>query len=193
MVLHIVRHGRTTANASGLLLGRADPALDDVGRAQAATIAAAIAAPARIISSPLARCVETAEAFDQTVEIDERLIELDYGQFDLTPVADVSTETWAAWRSNPDFRPPDGETLGELATRVGQALDDLWSDAIKGDGDTVVVIHVSPVKAALAWALGVSIEVSWHSFVSQASISRIGRGAGDTPSLHLFNSTAHLT
>ncbi|MDH3303362.1 MAG: phosphoglycerate mutase family protein, partial [Acidimicrobiia bacterium] len=44
MTLHVVRHGRTEANASGLLLGRADPMLDDVGRRQAAAIGRALPA-----------------------------------------------------------------------------------------------------------------------------------------------------
>ncbi len=83
-----------------------------------------------------------------------------------------------------------GESFNELGARVSAVLDDLAVDAV--DGHVVAVTHVSPVKAALAWALGVGIEVSWRSFVAQASITKIGitdRG----PSLHSFNSEAHLT
>ena len=59
-MLIVARHGRTAANAAGELLGRRDPALDDVGRAQAAAIATVVPAGARVISSPLTRCVQTA-------------------------------------------------------------------------------------------------------------------------------------
>src|SRR5690554_322266 len=104
-MLIVVRHGQTDNNARGLLLGRSDPGLDDTGRAQASAVAAALAtrsADARVIASPLTRTRETAAiiARDETVEIDERWIELDYGTAEGTPVLDVPAETWARWRSD---------------------------------------------------------------------------------------------
>ena len=63
-MLHIVRHGRTDHNASGLLLGRIDPPLDALGQQQAAALASAIGPVDRVISSPLLRTRETASAFD---------------------------------------------------------------------------------------------------------------------------------
>ena len=193
MTLYVCRHGRTEANASGLLLGRADPDLDGLGRLQAGAIAEAIGAGGgdveRVVSSPLARCRQTAEALGLPVEVDERLVELDYGDYDLIPLRDIPAEVWQRWRADPHFRPPGGETLAELAERVGGALDDLQD--VAATADVVVVTHVSPIKAALAWALGVSIGVSWRSFVAQASITEIGL-APTGPSLRLFNGTAHL-
>jgi broad specificity phosphatase PhoE len=189
MTLFVVRHGRTEANASGLLLGRADPGLDPIGRRQAAAIASVLPAGARVVSSPLRRCRETAAALGGDPEIDPRLIELDYGELDLVPLSEIPDELWTAWRADPAFRPPGGETLEELARRVGDALDALAAEAARGD--VVVVTHVSPVKAALAWALGVGVEVSWRSFVAQASITRIGMNPRG-PSLLSFNSEAHL-
>lgn len=189
MTLHVVRHGRTEANASGLLLGRANPELDEIGRRQAEQIAAALPSVARVVSSPLLRTSQTADAIDPDHETDERLLELDYGAFDLTPVKDVPAEVWAAWRSDADFAPPGGESHRALARRISSVMSDLASDAL--DGDVIVVTHVSPIKATLAWALGVGIEVSWRSFVAQASITRIGitdRG----PSLRSFNEIHHL-
>ena len=195
MALYVVRHGRTEANASGLLLGRADPALDATGRQQAMAMGRVLPVNASIVTSPLQRCRETAEllggsARAANVQIDERLLELDYGDLDLMPLRDVPGETWKAWRADPDFRPPNGETLSELAVRVGDCLADLWPEAAAGE--VVVVTHVSPIKAAVAWALGVSIDISWRCFVSQASITKIGSGATG-PSLHWFNATDHLT
>lgn len=194
MTLFVVRHGRTEANAGGLLLGRADPELDETGRRQADEIADALPSGAQVVSSPLRRCHETATAIAERSEVsvvtDDRLLELDYGEFDLRPLAAIPAETWAQWRADPDFRPPGGETLRELAERVGDALDDLSSAAT--DGDVVAVTHVSPIKAALAWALGVGVEVSWRSFVAQASVTRIAVGERG-PSLHNFNDVSHLS
>ena len=57
------------------------------------------------------------------------------------------------------------------------------------DHDVAVVTHVSPIKAAVAWALGAGIEIAWRSHLSPASVSRIDiRRNG--PVLTAFNETA---
>lgn len=71
-MLIIARHGRTPANAAGELLGRRDPELDDLGRDQAVAIAMAVPSGARVISSPLLRCRQTADAIDVEHETDRR-------------------------------------------------------------------------------------------------------------------------
>ncbi len=189
-MLIIVRHGRTAANAQGLLLGRGDPPLDDEGRAQA-TALGRVLQPDRVVSSPLRRARETAAALglEVEVEVDERWIELDYGDMEGTPTAEVPVETWAEWRADVCYHPEGGESLLELSERVGRACEDLVADA--RTRDVVVVTHVSPVKAAVAWALGVGCEVSWRTFVGPASISRIAIGPWG-PSLHSFNESSHL-
>lgn len=193
----VVRHGRTAANAGGLLLGRADPPLDDEGERQAGALAAACGDLdiARIVSSPLDRCRRTAETIAAAatgpvgVAIDERWIELDYGELDGRPLQEVPAETWAAWRSDVTWRPPGGESIASLGARVRAACDDLAEVAL--ERDVVVVSHVSPIKAAVAWALGVGDEVAWRMWVAPASISRIGV-AGRGPSLRAFNELSHL-
>ncbi len=185
----VCRHGRTAHNAAARLLGRLDVPLDDVGRAQARALAAAVGPVDRVVSSPLLRTRETAAAFDAPVEVDERWIELDYGELDGTPLAEVPAELWAAWRADPSFRPVGGETLAELGVRVRAALDDLVAAAT--DSTVVVVTHVSPIKASVAWALGVGDEVTWRMFIGQASITRIGVGSRG-PVLQSCNEVAHL-
>jgi broad specificity phosphatase PhoE len=188
-MLVVVRHGQTDANARGLLLGRADPPLSELGRRQAAALASMVPEAARVVASPLTRTVETAEAFGRVVHIDERWIELDYGTYDGQPVADVPSEVWRAWRADPHFVPGGGESLAALGVRVRAACDDLLEEA--RDGDVIVVSHVSPIKAALAWALAVGDEVAWRMFVQIASIARVGIGPWG-PSLHSFNETPRV-
>lgn len=85
--IFLVRHGRTVLNADGRLRGRMDPDLDDVGRAQASAAAVALGPfrHARVVSSPLLRARNTATAIASTVEpprgveVDERLVDRDYG------------------------------------------------------------------------------------------------------------------
>lgn len=193
-MLIIIRHGRTAANAAGLLQGRVDNVLDELGRRQADEIAAAVGEVDAIVSSPLARAVETAGPLAARsgvgIEIDERWIELDYGQWEARPVADVPAATWDRWRTDPHFRPPGGESLFELNERVSQACEDLLERA--RHGTVAVATHVSPIKAAVAWALGVHDEISWRMRVDQAQISRVAV-RGDRPSLVSFNDVAHLS
>jgi len=202
-MLILVRHGRTAANASGLLLGRLDPELDELGVQQAEAVAAALAdghpvhdgigGIGRIVASPLSRTRATAEAIGRrcgvAVELDDQWLELDYGDFDGLPLADVPSSIWKSWRVDSSFAPPNGESIAALGVRVRRALDALAAAA--HDENIVVVSHVSPIKAAVAWALDVGDEVAWRMFLAPASITRVAvseRGA----SLTLFNDTSHL-
>ncbi len=89
--LVLVRHGRTAANAAGLLLGRLDLDLDPVGERQAVALADAVRATsepiAAVVASPLRRTVRTAEALVMDVTVDERFVEVDYGDWDGRPLA----------------------------------------------------------------------------------------------------------
>ena len=179
--LTLLRHGRTVANASGLLQGRVDNPLDEVGERQAVAAARALADVDRVIASPLQRAQQTAAEFGTDVETDERWIELDYGEWDGRPMRDVPPDTWARWRTDLSLRPPGGETLEELGARVRAALAELAADAT---GHIVVVSHVSPIKAAVAWGLGVGDEVSWRTRLTTGSYSQLDLGG---PSLTAFN------
>ena len=180
----VVRHGRTVSNASGLLLGRADPPLDELGEAQAAALAASIPGVDVVVCSPLARTRQTAAAFGVEPVIDERLIELDYGEWDGRPLAEVTAEEWNEWRASIDFAPPGGESHASLGRRVREACEE-WSDRARTE-QVVFVTHVSPIKACVGWALGVGDAVTWRMFVAPGSITRIAVGPAG-PSLHGFN------
>lgn len=195
-MLILARHGRTSANAQRLLLGRMDLPLDEVGLHQAAAVGGALATlePVRVIASPLGRAIETARAIAQAcgvsdVETDERWIEVDYGDFDGEPLADVPGEVWQHWRSDSAWTPPNGESLADVGVRVRAACEELVAAA--SQSDVVVVSHVSPIKAAVAWAVGTGDQAAWRLFCDVASISRI-RTTGDQPTLVSWNETAHL-
>ncbi|MCH7788049.1 MAG: histidine phosphatase family protein [Acidobacteria bacterium] len=192
-MLIVARHGRTESNALGLLLGHADPPLDALGRVQAQAIGAAVGRVDRVISSPLVRARLTAEMAAggaENIEIDERLIELDYGEIDQKPMAELDAGFWVQWRANIDFAPPGGESLSSLGKRVRSFFDDLSRETSPSD-DVLVVTHVSPIKAVMAWTLGVGDEVGWRCFVQPAALMRIALD-GSQPSLRSFNETAHL-
>jgi broad specificity phosphatase PhoE len=191
-VLILVRHGESTANAEGRLLGRLDAPLTDRGLAQARAVAEVLSGVTRVISSPLARARDTAGALATglPVEVDERWIEVDYGAYDGSLLGDVPAEVWQRWRSDPDFRPPGGESLAEAGARVRQACEELLAPggAARGDGNVVVVSHVSPIKAAACWALGLGDEGAWRLYLANASVTEIAWGPGG-PVLRSFNHT----
>lgn len=189
-MLILVRHGRTAANASGLLLGRRlDPGLDDLGRGQAGAVARAVAGAGRVVSSPLRRARETAAALGRPFSIDERWTEVDYGTLDGTPLAEIAPELWARWRGDLDHAPEGGESLRALGARVRAACEELAAEA--ADHDVVVVSHVSPIKAAVAWALAVDDGVAWRMWCAPGSITRIATGPRGA-SLHGYNDVGHL-
>jgi probable phosphoglycerate mutase len=163
--------------------------LDELGRSQARAVVEAVGPVDRVVSSPLARARQTASELGLDVEVDDRWSELDYGEWDGRPVADVPAEVWQRWRADLDFAPPGGESLRALGARVRDACRELAASAV---GRTVVVVtHVSPVKAAVAWALGAGDDMSWRCFVAPGSVTRISVGR-DGPTLVTFNEVAHL-
>jgi broad specificity phosphatase PhoE len=171
-MLILVRHGQTAENARGLLLGRQDPPLSEVGQRQAEALARLVPPGARVISSPLRRARQTADAFGRPTVVDERWIELDYGAVDGSPPDELSEDTWRRWRADPAFvLPGGGESLNTVRARVHAACEDLACDAT--EREVVVVTHVSPIKAAIAWALGVGVEIAWRMYVLDGSVARI--------------------
>ncbi|HUC03931.1 MAG TPA: histidine phosphatase family protein [Acidimicrobiales bacterium] len=192
-MLILVRHGESDANARGLLLGRTDATLTERGRIQAAAARALVAEPVReLVSSPLGRARDTAAllGLDLPVRVDERWIEVDYGAYECQPLGDVPADVWTQWRADPTFRPPQGETLAEVYSRVSAACEELFATEGGGarspDGDVVVVSHVTPIKAAVAWALGADASLSWRLYLATASVTCIGWGRG-CPVLRAFN------
>ena len=149
-----------------------------------------LSASHRVISSPLQRCRQTADAIGAPVEVDDRWIELDYGEFDGQPMGAIGREVWDRWRADPRHVPAGGESLAD-AVRTGAARPARNWRPTPPERDVVVVSHVSPIKAAVAWALGAGVEIAWRSHLDPASISRITIGANG-PVLRSFNETFHL-
>jgi broad specificity phosphatase PhoE len=192
-MLILIRHGESVANAQGLLLGRADAALTPKGIVQAATVAQLLRDPVlELRSSPLSRARDTAAllAVDLPIEVDERWVEVDYGEYDGQLLSDVPADIWQQWQRDPGFHPPGGESLAEVDARVARACDELFSTNGLGarapGGDVIVVSHVTPIKAAVAWALDMDAALSWRLHLQTASVTRIGWGNAH-PILHGFN------
>lgn len=189
-MLILVRHGRTPANAAGLLQGRLNQSLDEVGRLQAERVASAVRSSVtsvdKVIASPLMRAQQTAAAFGLPVDTDDRWLEISYGVYEGVAMSQVPRDVWNSWRHDPYFEPEGGESMWAMDQRVRAACQDLMDEA--KEANVVVVSHVSPMKSAVAWALGTDLGISWRTHLAQAAVCRIEvRDSG--PVLLSFNET----
>ena len=126
--LLLARHGQTADNADGLILGRRDPPLSELGLAQARALAAAAqdAAIAAVWTSPMRRAAATAEIVSEAtgapVSVLADLAESDRGHWEGRPVAELrhtEPEQFAAFEAAADgFAFPGGESIADQVTRT---------------------------------------------------------------------------
>jgi probable phosphoglycerate mutase len=152
----LIRHGRTAWNEQGRMQGRTDLPLSSTGRAAVSSWQLPPAwQQAHWLSSPLRRATETAALLTrQPVEIEPRLIEMDWGGWEGRRGVDLRAEAPAALAGNEalglDLRPPAGESPREVCARLRALAADLASDATP----VVAVCHKGVIRAALALATG---------------------------------------
>ena len=144
----LVRHGRTALNAENRLRGRLNPELDEVGQAEARALAEELAAldPARVVSSPLLRAVQTAEAIARLVGVrvvvEHGLIDRDYGQW-AGNTRDELIGTWGSVDGAPGVEPAK-RVLYRASVALVQQFDFL------GARPVVLVSHDAVNRALLA-------------------------------------------
>ncbi|PWD52054.1 histidine phosphatase [Serinibacter arcticus] len=199
----LVRHGRTTANATGLLAGRASGVdLDEVGRDQATLTGERLAAIplVAVVSSPLERCRQTAQhIIDRQVgrpevPVEPDLVECDYGAWQGRPLSELAAEDlWSRVQSQPSAVTfPDGESMAAMQARSVAAIrrHDAAVEANYGpEAVWVAVSHGDIIKSILADALGMHLDLFQRINVSPASVSIVRYGAGRT-SVHATNTDA---
>ena len=190
----LVRHARSTANASGVLAGRsAGVMLDDTGREQAALTGARLSAVPLVglVSSPMERCRQTAAAVlahqDAALvpRIEEGLTECDYGQWQGRPLSELAEEKlWTVVQRQPSAAVfPGGESLAAMQARAVAAVrrHDAAFEAEHGRGAVwAAVSHGDLIKAILADALGMHLDMFQRIHVAPASVSIVRYGSTRT-------------
>jgi probable phosphomutase (TIGR03848 family) len=183
----LVRHGRTAANAAGVLAGWTPGIhLDEVGQTQ--VVAAGnrlLPVPlAAIVSSPLERTRETAEALlagrepAPGLHVDERVGECHYGDWTNQPLKNLVKEPmWKVVQGHPSaavFPGDNGESLADMSARAVAAVRD-WTARITEqsgpDAVFAVVSHGDVIKAILADALGIHLDGFQRLQIDPASVS----------------------
>jgi probable phosphomutase (TIGR03848 family) len=178
----LIRHGRTTANASGVLAGRTPGVeLDERGHAQALALAERLAAVplAAIVSSPLERTRQTAEALltgrsDTPLHVDDALTECDYGHWsgrDLKTL--VKEPLWRTVQVHPAAAVfPGGEGMAAMSARAVTAIR-RWNAELGEDATYAVVSHGDLIKAIVADALGMHLDLFQRLQADPCSVSVI--------------------
>ncbi|MCZ4100822.1 bifunctional RNase H/acid phosphatase [Streptomyces sp. H39-C1] len=198
----LLRHGETALTPEKRFSGSGgtDPDLSETGRRQAQQAAISFAARGTvqaIVSSPLARCRQTAEAVASRlgleVRIDEGLRETDFGVFEGLTFGEVRERYPAElddWLASAKTAPPGGESFAAVARRVSLSRDKLLA---RYAGKTVLLVtHVTPVKTLVRLALGAPPESLFRMELSAASVSEVAYYADGNASLRLLNDTSHL-
>jgi len=189
-VLYYVRHGETDSNRQGRLQGRRATSLNARGRQQAAECGVLLrnlfarghrqAQDFKYVSSPLKRARETMEILRATLglqvhdyEIDARLIEIAYGEWEGLALQDIEMRNAsvlsARERDKWDFAPPGGESYRELADRIGS-----WYNSLAAD--TVVAAHGGGVRVLMAISNIVSEEEATHAQIAQGVVYVFANG-----------------
>lgn len=189
----LVRHGRSTANTGGVLAGWTPGVdLDDTGRAQAAALAQRLAVLpiAAVVSSPLDRCVRTAEAVIAVggpkgtarpeLVTDERLGECRYGDWTGRDLKSLGKDPlWRVVQQHPSaavFPGPDGESMRGMQQRALDAVRE-WDARVAAEhGDDalwVAVSHGDVIKSLVADAVGSHLDAFQRIVVDPCSVTAV--------------------
>lgn len=167
----LMRHAQTSANAQGYFLGRRDEGVTGLGERQSRQAVEGLVAwhPDRIITSPLKRCREfiaepAADALGIAAQIDERLIEFDFGPIEGIGFADVVERDmpfpWGPRAAG--WPPPAG---GETFQAFGERLSELAHDLELMQGRTAVVAHGGVIRGFFSVWLGMDTDDINHLIV----------------------------
>jgi probable phosphoglycerate mutase len=201
--LLLVRHGATELTAQRRYSGRGDVPLSDAGRAQARATAARVAALApstvAVVTSPLSRCVRTAEAISAAlggvpVEVEPDLVECDFGAWEgrtFTEVRAQWPEQLDAWLASTEQAPPDGESFRAVATRVRRAVSTLLKTY--PEANVAVVSHVSPLKILLRDALAAGDAILHRLYLDPCGLSIVDHWPDGGVAVRTVNDVAHLS
>jgi broad specificity phosphatase PhoE len=177
-IFHLLRHGERVDGR--LLVGRMPGVgLTERGRAEIAATAERLAGNeiAAIYSSPLQRTRESAEIvaarLGLPVAFRDELIELDFGEWTGKTFDQIRTDPrWPPWNTRRSLsRIPGGETMREVQRRIVEALLEIVED--RPDGAVVVVSHGDVIRAALLFALAMSLDFYNRIEVAQGSVSTL--------------------
>jgi probable phosphomutase (TIGR03848 family) len=185
----LVRHGLTALTGPVLSGWTPGVHLDERGRAQAAALGDRLRAVplGAVVTSPLERCRETAEALlaerepAPALHVDERVGEVRYGSWTGRELKALRKEPlWAVIQGHPSAAVfPDGEGLATMSARAVAAVRD-WNARLGPEATYVLVSHADVIKAIVADALGLHLDGYQRIAVDPCSLSVVRYGPHGT-------------
>lgn len=171
--LLLVRHGETSATETRTF--PTDEPLTRAGREAARALTGTLPAADTVLSSPAARCRQTAAAAGLVAQIDPRLAECDFGSWAGRSLVQVNTEDpdgVRLWMLDPSSRPHGGESVNDLSARVAAWL------AEARRGTTVALTHRGFISAAVAHVRGLPPAAIWECSVQPLAVTELRRAGG---------------
>ena len=156
MDIYLIRHTKTDT-LKGLCYGQSDVGLADTFFEEAFELKNKLPkfkANSHFFSSPLSRCVKLAEKLSDKVTNDDRLIELDFGDWESRRFDDIDADDLEAWTNSFVYvSPPNGESFNDLCQRVGC----FWQEVVQGMDPEIeqvfIITHAGVIRALLAYIL----------------------------------------
>jgi alpha-ribazole phosphatase len=175
MDIYLIRHTRTAAE-TGLCYGRTDVALSSGFGEDLAMLRQKLPASTggcAVFSSPLTRCMQLAEILSPNVTPDDRLLELNFGQWEGRRFDEIDPDLLSRWTGNfVEAAPPGGESFTDLVERVG----DFWQDLVQRPHEQVLVVtHAGAIRALLARVLELPLANAFQLRVDPGSVHKLRR------------------
>lgn len=197
--LFLVRHGQTVTNKEGRFCGHSETQLTDLGREQARALGRRLARETidAVYTSDFSRAMETAALAlgERRVRaaVDFDLRELHYGEWELEREPDVRKRASAEYKlmrdEDPAWRPPGGETVGEVRERTRAAFDRIV--AAEAGKRVLVVSHGTALNCLLSSLLEMPLTHVFRIDVANCGLTEV-HVRGGKPYIVRLNETAHL-
>lgn len=172
MEIYLVRH-TTPLIEKGICYGQTDLNITDTFDKEVAIILDKIKLDneAHIFSSPLKRCVLLAQKFDKNITIDKRLMELDFGDWEMKKWNDIPEKEMTPWMKDfVNVKVPNGESYADLSKRALAFLDEIKSLNQK---QTIIVAHGGPIRSLLAHLTNTELKDSFDIKIIYGQVSKI--------------------
>ena len=206
VVVWAIRHGHTEMTESGLISGGGtNPGLSEFGHTETERIAAEIRRisqlfdlplPTSVLHSPQLRATETASKiareFDLVPVAEPNLREIEFGSWEglsMENLSGISAAEVSRWRGSMDYRPPEGESVQDMETRVGLVLENVVAEQRES---VAIVAHMMPMRAIYRAATKASAVANWSTNFLPASVSVYRFFGLEFAEVFAVNSTGHL-
>jgi len=178
-MIYIIRHGKTELNKANVLQGCSNYPLNDEGIKQAEKAAGALKEIdfSYVFSSPLIRAIQTAEivAPNSEITVDDRLIEMDYGQYEGTDLSNMPPEIktfFSDFIHNP--APAGMEQLADVVKRTGAFLEEISNL----NGNVLISTHAIAMKGILEYLTPESHGSYWSKYIGNCAVYAADNNAG---------------